>query len=94
MSKLTTFINKPKTELHGTYIGEFKHPVGVVTECVLGFSASWWSHICSFDEITFFNKEEKIIETSDKVYIIISFENEDYFWKKLEENVNVNNEQT
>ena len=90
MSKLASFSNKPKEEIIITHI------CALAIYCTIvyperktdkdPYATSWMFCV---DGIIFFNKKEKIVETSNNIYIIKSFENneEEIFWKTLEHHV-------
>ena len=95
MSKLASFSNKKKEEIIITHI------CAPCIYCTIvyperktdkdPYAPNW---LFCIDEIIFFNKKEKIVETNNNIYIIKSFKrfyfenNEENFWKIIEENSN------
>jgi hypothetical protein len=92
VSKLASFSNKTKEEIIITHASETTIFCTIAHQPLLrGFHGSWNTHakwIFYVNQIIFFNKKEKIVETSNNVYIIKSFEtNEEVFWKILEDHM-------
>ena len=86
MSKLSSFSNKNKYRLCDVYIGRFVKIVWGIP--IPGSCVTMKRAGCFFNEIIFFDKEEKIIETKYDIFIISSIADEQFFWMTLEENVN------
>jgi|694.fasta_scaffold12015_20 hypothetical protein len=81
MSKLSSFSNKIKHRVCDAYIKHMFWAEPTESLSIKGLG-------CFFNEIVFFDKEEKIIETANTMFIISSFKyDEQSFWNTLEEKI-------